>query len=901
MRAALAIVDFLIALLPAAFRKAFGREIRADFLDHWADRALSRTRMQRTLRLAGLLIAAAGNLLLTNVTERLKSSLPRRYEKTTMKAIRRGPSSAFPKLLRQWDSLLQDVRYAVRGLLRQPGFTFAVILLLAIGIGANVAMFSALHQALIRPLPYHEPEDLVLGRTTFNGNINPDMSAYDYFDYREQNEVFESVGAIRTGSRYATITGGDEPERVNTVIVSWDLFPTLGISTVTGRHFAAAEGELGGPNVVLISGGYWQSRFAGSQDAIGSTISVNGTARTIVGVMPPDFEFLHDVDLWLPMRRGSPDANSRGWHNWLLVGRLKPGITIEVARADLDIVSAQLASEYPGTNRDKEVLLTELQEAFAEDYQTTVVLLMAAVGLVLLIACGNVASLLLARGATRRSELCVRTALGASSGRLVRQLLTESLVTALAGGILGITLAMYFQQLVIHVVPANVPGMDSLGVSWPMLAFALAASLTTGLLFGVLPAAQAARATIAGDVRSGTRTTDSRGQRFHSSLVVTQVAVSVVLLIGSGLLLKSFATLRAVEPGYDTANLLTMDIQIAANKYPDESERTLFFSALLEELEAIPGVSDAAVINQLPIRNPGNNILVHATERPPADPHDRRPAYWRTILPGYFGAMGIPLLHGRGIESSDRDDAPPVMVINETMARTLFPDEDPLGKLVSVSRQDSIYQVVGVVGDVRLEGTRYTPRMAMYLSYFQHPTLTMRIAIRSAIEQTSLATATREIVWNHDRDVPVTGLQSMDEIIARKVSDDKVVAISVALFAAVAVLLAALGLYGVLAYYVNRRKHEIGIKVALGADAAQVIRPILTRGLSLVAIGIVLGIVGAFWASRLLQQLLFNVAPTDAATFALVCVSFAGVALVACVVPASRALKVDPVTVLAAH
>jgi putative ABC transport system permease protein len=903
VKAALAVVDLLISLLPTAFRKSFGHEIRADFVDHWGDCTQSRRGVRRTLQLTGFLVSAYGNLLFINITERFKSSASPHHKRRKMKAIRGDQRTTVSTLRRQPDSLLQDVRYAVRGLVRQPGFTASVVLLLAIGIGANVAMFSALHQALLRPLPFAEPENLVLGRTTFSGNLNPDMSAYDYFDYRERNEVFESVGAIRTGSKFATVTGGEEPERINTLVVSWDLFPTLGVPTVAGRYFTPAEGELGGPNVVMISGGYWMRRFGGAHDAVGSRLSVGGTVQTIVGVMPPGFEFLHDVDLWLPMRRGDPttNADSRGWHNWLMVGRLKPGITFETARADLDVIAAQLASEYPESNKTKEILLTKLQEAFAENYQTTVVLLMAAVGLVLLIACGNVASLLLARGATRRSELCVRAALGASPARLVRQLITESMVTAIMGGALGVTFAMYFQKLVLHVVPADVPGMESLGMSWPMLAFALAASVATGLLFGVLPAVQAARARIAGDVRSGARTTDSRGQRFQSCLVVTQVAVSVVLLIGSGLLLKSFATLRSVEPGFDTANLITAEIQIASNKYPDEPGRTQFFTELLEDLRAIPGVADVAVISQLPIRNPGNNPFAYAADKPLPDHSERRGAYWRTVLPGYFDAMGIPLLRGRGIDASDIEGVPPALVINETMARRLFPDEDPLGKRVGIFRRDAFYEVVGVVGDVRMSGTRYTPRMAMYAPYAQHPTLTMRIAIRSAIEPTWLAPAVRDVVWNLDRDIPVTGLLSMDEIVTRTVANDKVVALAVTMFAAVAVVLAALGLYGVLAYYVNRRHHEIGIQVALGAGAGQVIRPILRRGLALVAAGIGLGLVGAFWSARVLQRLLFDVAPTDTATFVFVSLFFAAVALVACLLPAMRALKVDPVTALAAQ
>ena len=796
------------------------------------------------------------------------------------------------------DSLIHDVRFAIRGLLRQPGFTAAVIVILAVAIGANVAMFSVFHHALIRPLPFAEPERLVMGYATFNGKINPDLSAPDYFDYREQNEVFESVGAIRTGSRNVTITGGDEPEQVSSKLVSWDLFPTLGVPVVKGRHFTPAEQELGGPEVVVISGNYWLRQLGGSPDVIGSTLVVDGKARTIVGVMPPDFSFLYEADLWFPMRLDSPGVEWRGWQTWLMVARLKPAVSIEQAQAEMDVISAQLATEFRRTNRDKALLLTELQAAIAEDYQTSVVLLMAAVGFVLLIACGNVASLLLARGAARRTEMCVRAALGASSSRVARQLLTESIVTAAAAGALGTVLALLFQRLIRYVVPLDVPGVEDLGLSAPMLFFALAVSIATGLIFGLLPAIQASRLDIVTSVRSGARTIDARGQRLHNCLIVAQVAVSVILLIGSGLLLRSLATLRAVNPGFDTRNLLTFEIRLAPDKYPDEAPRIEFFSTLIEELRAIPGVDNVAVINQLPIRDPGNNIAVYATKRPPADPMDRPAAYDRIVFPGYFDAMGIPLLSGREIDASDSAQNSPVLVINETMARRLFPNENPLGQKVTVGRNvDS--EVIGVVGDVRVSGPRYRPRLVMYGSYFQEAELTMRIAIRTALEPNTLFMDVRNAVWKRDRDIPITGITSLEEIIARKVSSERVVALAVTLFAAVAMLLAALGLYGVLAYYVSRRYFEIGVRVALGAKPKDVFFLVVKRGLLLVGNGIALGLVAAFWASRLLQQILFETAPTDAATFVTVSLVFALVALVACLIPARKALKVNPVAALA--
>jgi putative ABC transport system permease protein len=772
-----------------------------------------------------------------------------------------------------------------------------VILLLAFTIGANVAMFSVLHQALIRPLPYAEPERLVMGRATFNGNINPDMSAYDYFDYRERNQVFQSVGLIMTGERNVTITGGDHPEQLPAATVSWDLLPTLGIPAAAGRHFLPAEQQLDGPAVVMISRGYWLRRFAAAVDVIGSTIMVDGAPRTVVGVMPTQLRALRTADIWVPMQRGAPRASSRGWHNWLMVARLRPGVTLEQAQADADAISTQLSREYPDTNRDKALLLTELHVVLAEGYQTAMILLMTAVGLVLLIACGNIASLLLARGADRRSELCVRAALGASSPRIVGQLLTESLVIATLGGALGTALAVCLQRVILSLVPVGVPGIEKLGVSWIMMVFALLVSLASGLLFGALPAVQAARSGIVSNLRSSGRSTDHRGRRFHSGLVVVQVAVSVALLIGSGLLLKSLYTLRAVHPGFDTSNLLTAEIRLASDKYPGQEARIQLFSGLTEELRALPGVRDVAVINQLPIRDPGNNIAVYATARPPADPNDRIPAYRRSVLPGYFAAMGVPLLRGRGIDTTDTAQAKRVLVVNETMARTLFPDENPIGQLVNIG-SDIDCEVVGVVGDVRVSGPRYRPRFTMYSSSLQQPTLTMRLALRTTGEAAAVTAGYRRAVWRRDRDIPIPELISMEQIIARSVSGDSAIAVSVTLFAAVAALLAALGLYGVLAYSVSRRSHEIGVRIALGAQAKHVIIEVMKRGLHLVAAGILIGLAAAFWASRFLQRILFETAPTDAATFVVVSLLFMLVALIACLIPACKALKVSPVSAL---
>ncbi len=883
----------LLLLYPREFRQAYREQLIQAFL---AQRSEARYRgLVGTVRFGS-------EILVDTVSSAFRRHLAFLSPMTRGSLSRHSTDSSTTKagIGTMISSVIQDVHYTIRSLGRNPGFSALVVLILAIGIGANVAMFSTMNQALLRPLPYTEPENLALGRATFSGNLNPLMSAYDYFDYHERNEVFESLGTILFGPFDATITGGEEPEQVSGTFVSWDLFPTLGMPTERGRHFSREEGDPEGPNVVMISGGYWQRRFGGATDIVGQTIMVNGSSQTIVGVMPADFQFLYDVDLWVPMRRDGPMAGARRWHNWYLVGRLRPGVSIQQAQADMDVISAQLAAEYPETNRDKALLLSDLHEAMAEDYRSSVFLLMAAVGLVLLIACGNVASLLLARGSVRRSELSVRSALGAPTARLMRQLLTESVVTAAAAGVLGTVLAIWLQKLILQFMPMDLPGMDELGISKSMLLFALALSVTTGLLFGILPAFRGAQTNVVEDIKSSARTTDSVGSRFRSGLVIAQVAVSVILLIGSGLLIRSFASLNSVNPGFEPQHLLTAEIRLTQDKYSEAEQRVQFYTKLNEDLRAIPGVTDVALINQLPVRNPGNNIYVHAADSPPLDRNDRSTAYTRTVFPGYFDAMGIPLLRGRGIDRSDVAESPPVLVINETMAQTLFPDEDPIGRQVVVDLgEDVTFDVVGVVGNVRISGPRYNPRLAMYGSYSQRPYYTMRVAMRTATEPTSIGRAVRTAVWNQDRDIPVAELSTMDDLIARSVSRDKVMAVSLTMFATVAMSLAAIGLYGVLAYYVSRRAREIGIRMALGAGAGDIVRLVLKRGVVLVAVGIALGLVGAFWVTRLIQQMLFDIEPTDPVTFLGVSLFFATIALVACLIPAWRALRVDPLAALA--
>jgi predicted permease len=796
----------------------------------------------------------------------------------------------------------QDIRCAGRSLTKAPGFAAVVIFILAVGIGANVAMFSIIDAAILRSLPYAEPERLVLGRTTFDSNINWTSSAEDYWDWRDMSASFEHLAASWGFTRNHTITGGEQPEQIPGLTVSVDFFPALGIAPRLGRGFRPDEAFESAANVALISHGYWLRRFGGSPDAIGNTLTIDGFPYEIVGVMPAGFRFYYDVDVWRPMRPDSDFIGARRFHNWVLLGRLKPGVTLQEAQSEVDVISARLEAEYPDSNQGKGLLLTSLPDAMIEGYRQSLIVLMAAVTLVLLIACGNVAGLMLARGSARRLELSVRAALGASGLRLTRYLLTESLVMAIVGGILGTLLAAWLQPLFLQLLAVELPAGQATGLPTSVLVFAIAVSLASGVLSGTIPAFRTSRSDLFEELKSSVRTTDAGGTRFRSGLVVTQVALTIVLLIGAGLLIRSLASLMSVDPGFNTRNLLTAEIRLAGSEYAEAERRIEFYRALEESVGAIPGVEGVAFINQLPIRNPGNNIYVHDAENPPIDPADIRSAYIRAVLPDYLETMGIPLLSGRGIEASDVQGAPPVLVISQATADLVFPDVDPVGRRAVVDfGQPVTFEVVGVVGDIKMNSLVSTQNATMYGSYLQIPYSNMGIAVRTAVEPESVVGELREAVWTLDPNIPVVDVSTMDAIIGRTLAARRVRAVAVTIFGGIALLLAAVGLYGVLAYWVNRRRHEIGIRVALGASSGNIVEMILKRGITLVGIGLVIGLAGAFAATRLLQDMLYNVEPLDVTTFVLASLFFAAVATIACLLPAWRALRVDPMIALQAE
>ena len=799
-------------------------------------------------------------------------------------------------------AFLNDLRHALRNIKRAPGFATIVILILAVGIGANVAMFSVIHAVFLKPLPFQDPDRLILGRTTYNGQLAWNVSSEDYYDFRDQVSAFESLAAVRSFPEDVTITGEQEPERVPETLVSIDLFPTLGVSPQLGRSFSAEEGELSGPNVILISDRYWQRRYGGSPDVLGRTLVVSGVPRTIVGVMPAGFHLLYDVDVWGPMQNGGPWTGVRRFHNWTVVGRLAAGVTLEQAQSEVDVVAARLEEAYPESNANKGLRVLGLQEVLVSSYHDMLFLLMGAIALVLLIACGNVAGLLLARGLSRNVEFSVRAALGASARRIARQLLTESLAMAVAAGLLGAALALVLQRVLLGFLPLDRLGIQTIGISAPMLLSAIGLSLATAVIFGTVPALSAARVNPAEDLKSGARTTRGVGvARLRSGFVVFQVALSVVLLIGAGLLVRSFTQLRAVDPGFRSDRLLTARISLPDSKYPDPTDRVQFFWGLLDDIRAIPGVQSVGATHLLPIKDGYSNVRAWDPENPPADPGNQQLAEQRAVAPGYFDAMEIPILAGRDVEFPESEF---VLVINQAMARGLFADQNPVGRQVAVDvggDEPAIARVVGMVGDVRMTSLAREPSWQMYYAYQQAPFSSLSVAIRAQGDPTTLTNAVRDVLRARDADIPLADVATMESVITDSIGDTKVVTMVLSTFAAVALVLAAVGLYSVLAYYVTRRANEIGIRLALGATRSNVLRLVLHKGLVLVAVGLVVGLAGAVGLTRFIQEQLFAVQPTDPTTFAGVGLLFVAIGTGACLIPAWRAARVDPMRTLQAE
>ncbi len=798
-------------------------------------------------------------------------------------------------------NLLNDINYALRVMKKRPWFTLTIIVTLAVGIGANTAMFSTLNAVMFRELPYHEPDRIVMGRSTFSGNIGPNVSGYDLYDYREQNRSFSSVAAITSMTTRHTILGEAEPDRVEGCYVTWDIFQTLGVDPVIGRHFTAEEGTAGGPtSVVMISYTYWQRRFGGAASAIGSSLLVDGNPHTIVGVMPADFWFLFDVEIWRPTWRDGPWAGGRQWHNFQVVARLVPGIEIEQAQADIDVICEQLAREYPDINENKGLLLTPVNDYFTEGWRTRIFLLMAALALVLLIACGNVAGLLLARGTTRLNEMAVRASLGATRGRLISQLLIESILSALAAGIAGILLALSLQGMMLRLMPLHDLGITGLSMDLRVLAFAFVLTLLTGLIFGIIPAWRGTPLNLGDHLKSGVRSTEAGGTtRLRNSLVAVQVALSVLLLVGAGLLIRSYARLSVVNPGFNAESLLTAELQLPVDTYADPARRYQVFNRIIEETEALPGVRAAGLISRLPLRDGGGDIYLWDADQPPVDPSEWQTAYARLVLPGYFEAMQIPVRSGRDIETADLSSGNPVVVINERLAETIFPEQNPIGKRLALGSAEGVnFEIIGVVGNTRISHLSSTPYRSMYFPYSLNPDTNMKIAVRATGNAAALVGPMREMLARIDRNIPLAEPRLMETIIAESLGTIRIITALLAVFAIVALFLTAIGLYGVLAYYVNSRRHEIGVRMALGADAARVITMIVKRGMVLVGIGLIVGIVGAIGTNRLLADLLYEVGIGDTATFAGVSVFLAVIALAACLLPSWRASKVDPVRAL---
>jgi putative ABC transport system permease protein len=799
------------------------------------------------------------------------------------------------------ETLFKDIRYGFRGLLKRPAFTAIALVALALGIGANTAIFSLVNAVIIRPLPYPDPDRLVwVYGNIRNGANRASVSPLDYLDFRSQNKTFEQFAASFVVPVPVNLTGSGEPERLSSSIVTGNYFQAFGVAPALGRGFSLENEKPDQNQVTVLSYALWQKRFAGDPEILNKTIVLDGKACQVIGVMPANVSFPQTVDLWTPLNFDSDpaDMKQRKAHFLRPIGRLKPGVSLTQAQADTDVIAARLEQQFPETNTGWNLRLLSLREQLVGGTRTMLFVLFGAVGFVLLIACANVANLLLVRAAARQKEIALRTALGASRFRIVRQMITESLLLSLIGGVLGTLLALWGIDLLVTLSEGNLPPTADVRIDTSVLGFTLLISLATGLLFGLVPALRTIKVDLTDSLKEGARggAESSLRNRTRSFLVVFESAVAVMLLIGAGLLVRSLIALQRVDPGFDSNNVITMRVDLARKKYDTPQKTASFFQELETRVSGLPGVETIGLISELPLTGQLNDLPFTVEGRPPVAPDQEFGADWRRVNQNYFNALHIPLLRGRNFTEQDVRQNAKVMIVSQQLVSTVFPNEEPLGKRLITALGNQPYEIIGIVGDIRHQSIANQPVAAMYMPTLQRTW--MNLVIRTKGDPLSVVGAVRKEVQALDPDLPVAALKAMSDLIDSSVAGARYRMTLLGLFAALAMILAATGIYGVMSYSVAQRTHEIGVRMALGAREFDVLKLVVRQGMVLALIGVAVGLIGAFALTRVMSSLLFGITAKDPITFAVVAALLAGVALVACFVPARRATKVDPLVAL---
>jgi putative ABC transport system permease protein len=811
----------------------------------------------------------------------------------------------------EMDTLLQDLRYGARMLLKKPGFTAIAVITLAIGIGANSAIFSVVNAVLLQPFPYKEPGRIVQFWETnpLKGWTQATVAPANFFDWQKQAQSFEGLAAYfgsdtkEAGLTGFHLTGGNEPERIEGLGVTGNLFQVLGVEAALGRTFIQEETWEGKDQVVLLSHDLWQRRFGADPEIVGQTISLNGRNRTVVGVMPSGFYFpKKEVQMWVPFGFNEQQVlGLRRPHFLRAIARLKPGVTLEQARAEMTSIASALEEQYPDTNNQMGVGLGLLHDWVVEETRLAMLIFLAAVAFVLLIACANVANLLLARAASRGREIAIRAALGSSRIRLVRQLMTESFLLAVLGGALGLLLAVWFKDMLIAFNPGNIPRFGDISLDDRVIVFTLAITVLTTAIFGLVPALQSSKPDLTDSLKEGGQKGGSGavGSRVRNMLVIAEVALSLVLVTGAGLMIKSFIRLQQVDTGFDPENALTLRLSLTGPAYREDKPVQDFYTQLEERISALPGVVAVGATTTLPLKGYMWTGDFTIEGRSPDD--YGKEVRHKEVTPGYFEAIGLPLLRGRSFAESDNAQSPMVVVINDALARRYFQDEDPVGKRITFNKPTipgPWHTIIGVVRDERQEGMSREVMPQIYQSHLQNAVNGMSLVIRTSVDPNSIIGAVRNEIRAMNKDLPPYDVQTLSELVYKSVARERFSMILMVAFAVAALVLASVGIYGVMSYSVTQRTHEMGIRLALGAQPANIVRLVVVQGLALTLTGVGVGLAASLLLTQVMSSLLFGVSATDPVTFIAVSSLLSAVALAACYIPARRAASVDPIVAL---